>query len=104
MNTLDLHLDVHAPDGDLILDGDLDLSSSSLLQPLVNTALEKGCTRLTVDTADLQFCDSSGLHALLQAQSRVVAAGGHMELTHVHGMLRRVLDVTGLSKAFTTSP
>ncbi|MFI6743867.1 STAS domain-containing protein [Nonomuraea sp. NPDC050451] len=104
MNTLDLRLVVHAPAGDLILDGDLDLSSSPLLQPLVDTALEKGCTCLTVDTAGLHFCDSTGLRALLQAQGCLVAAGGSMKLAHVHGMLRRVLDVTGLSKAFTTSP
>ncbi|GAA3646630.1 hypothetical protein GCM10022224_006800 [Nonomuraea antimicrobica] len=104
MNTLDLRLVVHAPAGALTLDGDLDLSSSPLLQPLVDTALEKGCTCLTIDTAGLEFCDSNGLEALLHAQSCLLAAGGHMELTHVHGMLRRVLDVTGLSKAFSTSP
>ncbi|MEV4161871.1 STAS domain-containing protein [Nonomuraea dietziae] len=101
MTTLDLWM-VRDPSGtDLFLAGELDANSSPLLPPAIATAMEGGCRRLTVDATDLAFCDSSGLRALLQDQRSVTSAGASMELANVHGMLGRVLEVTGLSKAFT---
>jgi anti-anti-sigma factor len=104
MTALSLRL-VHRLDrSTLTLVGELDTLSAPLLQPAVDTVLDTGRRHLTVDTAKLTFCDSSGLRALLQAQRSLTAAGGTMELTHVHNPLKRVLTVTGLARAFTTSP
>jgi anti-sigma B factor antagonist len=57
--------------------------------------------RLVVDVHGLQFCDSVGLSALSGAQRRTDEAGGRMVLRGVHGMLERVLRVTGAGVLFT---
>ena len=57
--------------------------------------------RLVVDVQGLQFCDSVGLSALIGAERRVELDGGRMVLRGVHGMLERVLRITGAGVLFT---
>ncbi|MDX3100263.1 STAS domain-containing protein [Nonomuraea angiospora] len=96
---------VHHPNHSVLtLRGELDASSPDLITLAVDTVIDTGRQRLTVDVADLTFCDSQGLRILLHAERKLTAAGGAMELTHVHGLLGRVLGVTGLAKAFTITP
>ncbi|WP_240778008.1 STAS domain-containing protein [Nonomuraea basaltis] len=83
------------------LDGELELCSVPCLLDAVSEALAGEQHNLLVDAAGLTFCDSEGLEALLKAQRKVTGAGGTMELAHVHGRVRRVLEITGLTRAFT---
>jgi anti-sigma B factor antagonist len=57
--------------------------------------------RLVVDVHGLQFCDSVGLSALIGAQRRTEEGDGRMVLRGVHGMLERVLRITGAGVLFT---
>ncbi|WP_214414697.1 STAS domain-containing protein [Sphaerisporangium fuscum] len=84
----------------ITLTGDLDVLSAVCLDDAVETALHDGRRHLTVDTAALTFCGSSGVWALLRAQRAVTAVQGTMTLTNVHGVLRRILDITHLTAAF----
>ncbi|MBO4269589.1 STAS domain-containing protein [Microbispora triticiradicis] len=84
----------------LTLDGELDILSSVRLTDAVDAALYGGRQHLLVDAARLTFCDSSGLWALLNAKRTVTAMGGSLELVNVHGILQRVLDITGATRAF----
>ena len=56
---------------------------------------------LVLDVRRLQFCDSVGLSALIGARRRADLAGGRMVLHGVHGMLERVLRMTGAGVRFT---
>lgn len=56
---------------------------------------------LVLDVRRLQFCDSIGLSALIGAQRRADLAGGRMILRGVHGMLERILHITGAGVLFT---
>ncbi|MET8144252.1 STAS domain-containing protein [Sphaerisporangium sp. NPDC005288] len=85
----------------LALIGDLDMTSAVHLDDAVEAALYDGHRHLTVDASELAFCDSSGLWALLRAQRALAQVQGTMTLTGVHGVLRRVLEVTRLADAFT---
>ncbi|WP_158088721.1 STAS domain-containing protein [Thermoactinospora rubra] len=82
------------------LDGDLDKLSSPLLRERLTELIGDGCDIVVIDAGELGFCDSSGLWVLLEAQRALGRQGGSLRLAHVHGVLRRVLDVTGLSAAF----
>lgn len=84
----------------LTLHGELDILSRIRLTDAVDAALYGGRRHLVVDVANLTFCDSSGLWALLSAKRTVTAMGGALELVNVHGILQRVLDITGVAKAF----
>jgi anti-anti-sigma factor len=99
--SLSVNLEHHGAYGTLILQGELDASTVSLLPPAVEDVLRAGERHLIIDTAQLQFCDTTGLDALLAAQRAMVEAHATMHLAHVHGMLHRVLKLTGLERAFT---
>ncbi|WP_195901455.1 STAS domain-containing protein [Nonomuraea cypriaca] len=98
----DLSVEVeHGDMGALVrLDGDLDKLTAPLLKERLVKLLAEGRVEVVVDATRLEFCDSSGLWALVEHQRRVSAHAGSLRLVGVHGVLRRVLDVTGLKAAF----
>lgn len=74
--------------------GQLDIANAQRVrEALVETA---GST-LVVDLSGLQFMDSSGIAALLGARNEITGAGDEFELRGAQGIVRRVLEVTGLS-------
>ncbi|GLW08153.1 anti-sigma factor antagonist [Microtetraspora sp. NBRC 13810] len=104
MTTLSVRTTHHDDYSVLALNGELDMTSTSSLLSAVDEVLASGRRRLVVDAGGLTFCDSHGLDTLVKAQQKVVRADGTMELTHVHGVLRRVLEITKLARAFTIRP
>ncbi|MFG2716315.1 STAS domain-containing protein [Streptomyces goshikiensis] len=55
---------------------------------------------LTINLADLGFCDSSGLTALLAARNHAHAAQSGFTLTEVPDTTLRFLALTGLDRVF----
>ncbi|WP_165969500.1 STAS domain-containing protein [Nonomuraea terrae] len=104
MTVLTVNLVHHPAHGVLTLRGDLDFSSSELVPPLIDAVIKAGLRHLVVDTADLTFCDSRGLRALIHAERTLAALGGGMELVNLHGRLLRILAITGLAGVFTITP
>ncbi|MGW0807132.1 STAS domain-containing protein [Nonomuraea sp. NPDC002799] len=82
------------------LDGDLDKLTAPLLKECLVKLFGEGRVEVVVDATELEFCDSSGLWVLVEHQRRVAAHAGSLRLVGVHGVLQRVLDVTGLKPAF----
>ncbi|GAA2410123.1 STAS domain-containing protein [Nonomuraea africana] len=83
------------------LRGDLDKLSAPVLRDQLVLLHDERVHTIVVDATELAFCDSSGLWVLIEHQRLVREHGGDLRLTGVHGVLRRVLDVTGLSAVFT---
>jgi anti-sigma B factor antagonist len=104
MAALAVRMTHHPTHSVLALDGELDIASVATLQPAVDMVISSGRRHLVLDTAGVTFSDSYGLWALLQAQRSMAAVEATMELTHVHGALKRVLDLTDLTGAFTITP
>lgn len=98
----DLSVEVERAAGTAVvrLNGDLDKITAPLLKQRLVDLANDGCDTVVVDTKRLAFCDSSGLWVLLEHQRLVRERGGALRLSGVHGVLRRVLDVTGLIAAF----
>jgi anti-sigma B factor antagonist len=55
---------------------------------------------LVVDLADVEFCDSSGLSALLIADRKMKEVGGKVQLTHVHKKVAGLLKISMLDRVF----
>ncbi|XVQ86967.1 STAS domain-containing protein [Microbispora siamensis] len=87
----------------LTLHGELDILSTIRLTDAVDAALYGGRQQILVDVANLTFCDSSGLWALIRAKRTVTAMGGTLELSNVHGILQRLLEITGVAQVFPTA-
>src|SRR3970040_2248185 len=55
---------------------------------------------LVVDLADVDFCDSSGLSALLIADRKMKEHGGKVKLIHVHKKVASLLKISMLDRVF----
>lgn len=84
----------------VLLHGDLDKLTAPQLVSHFDELAAEGYDTIVVDAQGLTFCDSSGLWVLIERLRFVNERGGSLRLTRVHGILRRVLDVTGLNAAF----
>jgi anti-sigma B factor antagonist len=101
---LDLSVRRHEGASVIALAGELDKLSSPRLRDLLVTQLDDGACHLVLDVTGLRFCDSTGLWTMLEIQRRAGAAGGCLRLAGVHGILKRILTVTGLADAFSLDP
>jgi anti-anti-sigma factor len=102
------------PDGHTVtvrLDGDLDITSSPLLQAVVDQALAARrtplCTRLVIDMSGVGFADASGISPLLLARALLAKRSGAVELRRCRrSVLRlvRVLDLEDMLAAEEATP
>ncbi|WP_404953537.1 STAS domain-containing protein [Streptomyces sp. 147326] len=81
--------------------GDLDFDHAPRLRQAVTAlSLEPG-QRLVLDLSQVQFCDSSGITALIVARNHAVAARAEMALAAVPDNTIRILRIVGLDRVFT---
>ena len=55
---------------------------------------------LVIDLADVEFCDSSGLSALLIADRKMKEHGGKVKLVNVHKKVSSLLKISMLDRIF----
>jgi anti-anti-sigma factor len=93
-----------AADGDetIELEGELDYDTVEDLYAVLQTVLARAAdgTTLALDCARLEFCDSSGLAALLTAQRGAAMRGARLVLREPPTFLVSLLDVTGVRGLF----
>jgi len=70
---------------------------SALLEAAA-AAAANGHGTVVADLSRTQFCDSSGLHALLAAHKRATAAGGDVLLVISGNAVLRVFTITGVDR------
>jgi len=78
----------------MILTGEIDVSSVDLLAR--GLAAVPATDSLVIDLAGVTFLDSTGLAALVVAHRRAAAAGRTLAVVNARGIVRRVLDITGM--------
>jgi anti-anti-sigma factor len=61
----------------------------------------KVCTKLIIDMSEVQFCDSSGLSAMLIADRTMREHGGRVYLVHVHQKVLDLMKISQLDRLFT---
>ncbi len=61
----------------------------------------KVAQKLVVDLAEVQFCDSSGLSALLIADRAMREHGGKVHLVHVQKKVMDLMKISQLDRVFT---
>ena len=85
----------------LALSGELDLLSSPELQRALDAVAESDADLIIVDLRDLEFMDSTGLHAILQGQQRVQELGRRFALIRGGEPVQRLFALTGVADGFT---
>ena len=61
----------------------------------------KAAAKLIIDMHEVQFCDSSGLSALLIADRTMREHGGTVHLVHVHEKVMALMHISQLDRVFT---
>ncbi len=61
----------------------------------------KAAAKLIIDLHEVQFCDSSGLSALLIADRAMREHGGSIHLVHVHEKVMNLMRISQLDRVFT---
>jgi anti-anti-sigma factor len=84
----------------LKLRGELDMLSATELRETVEALVVDHCDHVVFDLIDLQFMDSSGIAVLVFAANSV----GQIELRNPSPIIRRIIEVTGLSSFLRLDP
>ncbi len=91
-------------EGDTIvvaLHGELDLTSAPAFERELQEAAGSKPTRIVIDLSGLDFMDSTGLRALLQARERANEDGHQLSLRRGPHQVQRVLELTKTEEVFT---
>jgi anti-sigma B factor antagonist len=79
--------------------GEMDLATADLLTAALDRQLAAGRRFIRLDVSGLRFMDCAGLHALLSAHNRFLAARGTLVLMGVGTRIARLLSLTHLEGA-----
>ncbi|MEW2275361.1 anti-sigma factor antagonist [Streptomyces sp. SID685] len=80
--------------------GELDYDQASALRERVERLDLHAGQKLIIDLSGLEYCDSTGLTALLAARQYASAANADTVLTAVPADTLRILTITGLDQVF----
>ncbi len=84
--------------------GSLDYDHATTLRHEVRLLSLVSGQCLSIDLSGLDFCDSSGISALLAVRQHVLEAGADMVLVSVPANTVRILTMVGLNRVFTIHP
>ena len=79
--------------------GEIDLITAQRVEKAADEALDAGAHDLWIDLSEVEFIDSTGIHALLQVRSRVEALNRRLAVICPVGPIRRAFALTGLDEA-----
>ncbi|MFI7236125.1 STAS domain-containing protein [Streptomyces cyaneofuscatus] len=84
--------------------GDLDYATAPELRKAVDGLTLTAAQLLVLDLAELGYCDSSGISALLSARSLAIEQGSGIALAAVPANMLRILGIVGLDQVFIIHP
>jgi anti-sigma B factor antagonist len=78
---------------------EIDIATEDQLRAVLLDSIGGGHPTVVMDMTHTQFCDSSGIHALLQAHQRALAEGGELRLVvPADGAVARAFTLTSLDR------
>ena len=99
---MDLGLDVQERDGCAVLavSGEVDVATVPRLREQLHGLVAQGSNKIIVNLDAVDFLDSTGLGVLVGALKRVRSNDGDLYLVCTQARIRKVFEVTGLTKVF----
>jgi anti-sigma B factor antagonist len=77
---------------------EIDITNADGLRAALDQAAGNGSGTLVVDLTRTRFCDSAGMHALVDAHKRARAEGGQVLLAVSGAAVPRILEITGIDR------
>lgn len=102
---MDLGLEVTEQEGHavLVVRGEVDVATAPRLRQALVELANEGRERVIVDLDSVEFLDSTGLGVLVSGLKRFRTMGGDLLLACSQRRILRVLEITGLDRAFEVS-
>ncbi|MCB1143181.1 MAG: STAS domain-containing protein [Leptospiraceae bacterium] len=93
------------PDDGAIVDikGDLNLYSTPHLKNILGKLVEVGKNKIFINTAELNYIDSSGLGAFLNIQSKLMKTNGFIRICAPTRQVTSILELTKLKTMLRVS-
>ena len=93
-------MDVERIEAGLALRGELDMATAGQLDPVIQEVVVVTEGDLLLDLTEVSFMDSSGVNALLRAQSLLGREERRMAIVCPQGPVGRVLEQVGIADLF----
>jgi anti-sigma B factor antagonist len=84
--------------------GEIDFTNHAWVEARLQEAVGSARTALILDLAELRYCDSSAIAALLRLSRLAQGRGLLLELVGVRGRVRQILRHTGLDRHLHLHP
>ena len=98
--TFALHTDQDGDAAVVRVVGELDLATAPQLRELLANLVARGSRHVTLDLADMDFIDSTGLKVFVAGLQRLRDRGGELALQSPSAAALRVFEITGLTTIF----
>jgi len=85
----------------LAVAGEVDVATVPRLREQLHSLVAQGQHHIVLDLEAVDFLDSTGLGVLVGALKRVRTNGGELALVCTQSRIRKVFEVTGLTKVFS---
>jgi anti-sigma B factor antagonist len=99
--TLELKVSEHEGETVLSAAGELDVNTAPELREHLSRLINGGARQIAVDLAEVSFVDSTALSVLVSALKRLRQSDGDLTLASPNPSVRRVFEITGLTRLFT---
>ena len=98
-----LELTVSELDGDTVVRaaGELDVNTAPELREQLARLIAEDARQIVIDLTEVSFVDSTALSVLVSALKRLRQFDGDLELASPNPSVRRVFEITGLTRLFT---
>jgi len=98
-----LELTVAEQDGETVVRaaGELDVNTAPELREQLARLIADDVRKIVVDLTEVSFVDSTALSVLVSALKRLRQSEGDLELASPNPSVRRVFEITGLTRLFT---
>ena len=88
----------------LAVEGELDIGSADALRTALDAAAAEGTEIVRLDAAGVHFLDSSALGVILAAGQKLAARGGRLELANTTPAVKRILEMTLITRTIHVIP
>lgn len=84
----------------VVVRGEVDLATVTVLEEVLEAGIRESEGAFILDLSEVEFIDSSGLHALLRARGLLGREDRSLALVCPAGAARRALEVSGIGDLF----
>lgn len=84
----------------LTLKGRVDATTSGQIHERIMDEIEKGCQKMIIDFAEVNYISSSGLRIIIFTSKALAKKSGTLTLCALNNNIQKIFEISGLYKLF----